>query len=1037
MRPPRCCEVQLLESRFLLASTPAQVLTAGMRTTLLDNLSLAPELHKSLRHKLRTSNLAAFDQQLLAYMVGRDTGKFFFDVDADTVGRYADYIVENLNPGADALLRADRVLDNLYPEQDSSADYTVELPVDVDWDNTRYSSNPETVHALNRHSHWQNLAMAHRLTGEDAYADKLIAQLGDWSAESPAPVRAGEGRGAGPQWDRLNAAVRAESWAWTYSLMLSSPRWTTEANTLFLVKVLEHGRFLYDGRPADLATNHALSHAQGLLYVAQLFPEFRSAPTWERYARDLLFRSMDAQLFGDGSHFEQSPNYAAVITGWLVETKLLDERNGDAWPSRRSAKLTAAIDAFHEILSPDGATPAIGDSYRRSSVTLWLKANLVQGETKWPAAKPRTRDAWLLGPDAVRPFEDNPVTPALGDRPRAFALPDSGNYIMRSGPDEDARQIIFDAGAKGGGHGHYDLFSFELFGYGRPLIADPGPFQYDTSARRAWAISTPAHNTLSIDGANHAAQDIGEDDGPFVDSWNVQDDFVHVTAHHGAYDGLRGAPIVSRSIWYDYDDTMLVVDWVESASSHSFKHSFMLPGTDTSRDLRAGWIRSNNDGGGNVNVQALLQPGQAATYRTKDVFTSNAPPPNHRDPATQFFVYQTASTAVFATLITTYDGDSPPDVSASFNATPAAGRRVSIRLNDDGEQRDVSFTPPGLRLGPSATSRGSYSDIAYDGRGRLHMAFFDRDHQNLKYTVRETNGRWAPVRTIDNGALRGYEPSIAVDGRGRVGIAYTNASDGDLNYAFNDGRAWRVETVDAKGSTGHYPSLAFGTEGEAAVTYYDKTNGDLQIATRTGGRWSRRTIDEGSVGSKDVGRFSSLALDPARPRESKWTVAYEDTGGARYLFAAKGKLPGGTFDATTGYTTFSVSRARKLGGYTSLAFDTSDRPAVSFYDSASTGLRYASSSGDTSEGVRFTSSTVTEIGAVGAYSNLLFDGDRPAIYYFDRSRDKATRAVFVHGKWTTSALATGGREINVARFNGTVALTNLDESEHELEVLFV
>ncbi len=1022
---------------MLLAATPAQVLTANMRTALLDNLAVADSLRNSLRHKLRTNNPAGFDQQLLDYMVGRDTGKFFFDADAETVGDYADYITGNLNPGADALLRADRVMDNLYPEQDSSANYTVALPADVDWDNTRYSSNPETVHALNRHSHWQNLAMAHRLTGEDDYADKLVAQLGDWSAESPTPARAGEGRGAGPQWDRLNAAVRAESWSWTYSLMLTSPRWTTEANTLFLAKVLEHGRFLYEVTPAALATNHALSHAQGLLYIAQLFPEFKAAATWERYARDLLFRSMDAQLFDDGSHVEQSPNYAAVITGWLVETRLLDERNGDAWPSKRSDKLTAAIDAFHEMLSPDGATPAIGDSYRRSSVTLWLKANLVQGETKWPAAKPRTRDAWLLGPDAVRPFADNPVTPPLGERPRASALRDSGNYIMRSGPDADARQIIFDAGPKGGGHGHYDLFSFELFGYGRPLIADPGPYQYDTSARRAWAVSTPAHNTLSIDGANHAALDVGEDDGPFVDSWNVQDDFVQVTAHHGAYDGLRGAPLVSRSIWYDYDDTMLVIDWVESSERHSLKHSFLLPGTSTSRDLAAGWIRSRNDAGGNVKVQALLQPGQAATYRTKDVFTSNTPPPNHRDPATQFFVYQTASSAVFATLITAYDGDSPPDVSASFNAAPAAGKRISIRLNDEGNERDVSFTPPRLRLGRSAASRGSYSDIAYDGRGRLHLAYFDRDHQNLKYSVRETNGRWASVRTIDNGALRGYEPSVAVDERGRVGIAYTNASNGDLKYAFNDGRAWRVETVDAKGSTGHYPSLAFGTEGEAAVTYYDKTNGDLRIAIRAGGRWTRRTIDEGDVGSKDVGRFSSLALDPARPRETRWTVAYEDTGGARYLFAAQGKLPGGTYDATMAYTTFTVARARKLGGYTSLAFDSSNRPAVSFYDSASTGLRYASSSGDTSEGVRFTTTTVTEIGAVGSYSNLLFDEDRPTIYYFDRSRDKATRAIFVGGKWTTAALATGGREINVAHFNGTVAFTNLDESVPELEVRFV
>ena len=40
--------------------------------------------------------------------------------------------------------------------------------------------------------------------------------------------------------------------------------------------------------------------------------------------RDLLFQTMDSQLYDDGGHVEQSPSYSAVITGWLVETKLLD-----------------------------------------------------------------------------------------------------------------------------------------------------------------------------------------------------------------------------------------------------------------------------------------------------------------------------------------------------------------------------------------------------------------------------------------------------------------------------------------------------------------------------------------------------------------------------------------------------------------------------------------------------------------------------------------------------------------------------------------
>src|SRR5687768_7770840 len=256
MRRPRRCEFQTLEPRLFLAATPAQVLTPQMRQALLDSLTLADSLTNSLNYKLRTNNVAAFDQQLLDYMRARDTGKFYFDVDADTVAGYAAYINANLNPATDVIARANHILNNRYTEQDSGSAYTVVVPDDVDWDHTGYSTNPETIHTLNRHTHWQHLAMAHRLTGDAAYADKVVAQLGDWSAESPAGT-------SGPQWARLNAAVRAERWSWTYALMLSSPRWTSAANTLMLVKMLEHGRYLYETTPAALSTNHAVSHAQG------------------------------------------------------------------------------------------------------------------------------------------------------------------------------------------------------------------------------------------------------------------------------------------------------------------------------------------------------------------------------------------------------------------------------------------------------------------------------------------------------------------------------------------------------------------------------------------------------------------------------------------------------------------------------------------------------------------------------------------------------------------------------------------------------
>ena len=139
--------------------------------------------------------------------------------------------------------------------------------------------------------------------------------------------------------------------------------------------------------------------------------------------------------------------------------------------------------------------------------------------------------------------------------------------------------------------------------------------------------------------------------------------------------------------------------------------------------------------------------------------------------------------------------------------------------------------------------------------------------------------------------------------------------------------------------------------------------------------WDIATIDTGSVGTKDVGRFSSLMLDPSRPTASKWCIAYEDTGAGKYVYAVQGKILNGTYK--NGYSMYTVSASPKLGGYTSLAFDSSNRPAVSFYDSASSGLRFSSSAGDTFGGIAFTPVTVTDKGAVGYLLQPLLRRLRP------------------------------------------------------------
>ena len=68
-------------------------------------------------------------------------------------------------------------------------------------------------------------------------------------------------------------------------------------------------------------------------------------------------------------------------------------------------------------------------------------------------------------------------------------------------------------------------------------------------------------------------------------------------------------------------------------------------------------------------------------------------------------------------------------------------------------------------------------------------------------------------------------------------------------------------------------------EHETMISYYKRTTGDLRLATQQTGGWAISTID--SAG--DVGRCTSMTLDPNRPTASKVAIARSD---ATYLMCA-------------------------------------------------------------------------------------------------------------------------------------------------------
>jgi len=852
---------------------------------------------------------------------------------------------------------------------------------------------------------------------------------------------------------RLDTALRADAWTQTYFLMLGGADFSGADSTLMVYKLIQMGDYLQAEAAVttDFGSNRSLSVAKSLLALGQMFPELNTAATWESAGRTLLFKSARGQLYNDGSHHEQSPVYTAGVAEDLVEARLLDIRNGDdapwmvdpdgAGPEKRVATIVSnAVSSYWQLLSPDGNRPAIGDTYRTTSVTLFLKANLIQGTDDWPDAKPRVRDLFLLGPTEINPFLGNPVTPALGDRGQTYAMTDCGI-----------------CGPKGGLHGHFDLLSFELFGGGRPLIHDPGAFIYDPAdPDRQYVVSTRAHNTLSVDGVNTGELEGDKNPGIIIQDYSVTGSSAQVTASHFGYGHLRGNPVVTRTIWYDLDGTMLLIDRVEATSNHDYQISFNL---DASASAQTTGVQGDNSfrtrfaSGGNVKVAPIFTNG-GTVARNAVTFVTNQPTGDFKDDAYRFTLSKNASkTAVFVTLVTAYEGTSVPNISASvLTASPTAAGAISVRLNRNGSETDLSFAAPTFeRLNANAQSDGTFNDIAYSSDGRLHAVWSDRFDRSLKYSVRETDGAWGIVQKIVNPAASfagEYQYlSLALDSANRPAVAFFNGWDGDLMFAQQSSvtRAFEVQTIESAGSTGLYPSLAFSRNDGAVITYYNRTKGDLRMAQAATGGFAISTLD--SAG--DVGRFSSLLLDPTRPTSSKWAIAYEDTTNGRVKYAVQGNIGPGT--KANGYTYYIADDLQISGGYISLAFFKSGStdptraflPAVSYYDASTTSLKFAYAA---DANFNFSATTIANK-KQGLYSRLFFSGNNQNsinIYYFDRNNNLGKRFTaslnWASGTMTNGAygvLGAGGRELHVARFGNSLVYSTLNEAAGTLRVEFL
>ncbi|MGD9648616.1 MAG: heparinase II/III family protein [Pirellulales bacterium] len=227
--------------------------------------------------------------------------------------------------------------------------------------------------------------------------------------------------------------------------------------------------------------NHLLANATALAFTGVYF-NGKEGDRWLATALSLLRAQVDEQILRDGGHFELSPMYHALVLEHLLDvTNLARAYSGtvpevatlaDSW----HARIAAMLGWLRTMTFPDGQIAVVSDSaWEIAATTAQLAAY-----------------ADRLGY----------ASPPLSPQP-CLHLSDSGYLRLQRGP----AVLIADVGPIGAsyqaGHGHADVLSFELALGEQRVVVDTGTSVYYGNPRaRLLERGTPAHNTITVDGAD-------------------------------------------------------------------------------------------------------------------------------------------------------------------------------------------------------------------------------------------------------------------------------------------------------------------------------------------------------------------------------------------------------------------------------------------------------------------------------------------------------------------------------------------------------
>lgn len=425
---------------------------------------------------------------------------------------------------------------------------------------------------LNQLNHLASLSGLYR----ESKDEKLVTEIGTsvltWSQQCPrwyGYTNKGEVIPSGMEVrNRLCNLIAA------YEIVRKSPSLTPEMHLAFWKVFIASAR--------ELMTYSGVTYA-GLVPLAVMFPEFTESRQWLQSGEENLRACLVDRTSPDGAWDTQSISYQTVPVPWagrVLEFLQANPGSGDfaATAAMVKQQMGKLLGLMLQIAMPNGGLPNVGDTYGRSDWSSGVTGSVLTSYLhSQMTAEQQQRLGQIGDPYARLKATLAAAAGEAGAEPAATSMgfPESGYYVMRSGwQPAEARYAYLDLTPQGMGHAHNDAGHLEIYGYGKPLLADTGDYFL------GWGYRAALHNTVEVDGQDQAR---GAQQAPMLPcEWLTTAGFDFAEVAHRAYGSLgvthRRKLVYVKAVPGADSDYFLLCDLLEGEGSHTYEQFFHFAG---------------------------------------------------------------------------------------------------------------------------------------------------------------------------------------------------------------------------------------------------------------------------------------------------------------------------------------------------------------------------------------------------------------------------------------------------------------------------